>query len=626
MIYTKKLEIYMKKLYIPITLILLSLCLTACHGKEAREEQDSSAQAENSENQITNNDSSEAVLFYPETESASIDTMFLIDKNGEKKSDLSEIIQNIEQNGMRSDNESLFYYQFINGILFFRFYSADSPIDGYYALDIANCKTSKIICDEYTDYIDYYNGKLYLGSDNMYEKDTEYAFSVSDDFSFVPEETNLQKILDYTVEYRIAQAPYCVYSRHTGFSISRALNEFGFVIGSRFNNGKKEFIKIFPDGTNEEIKELYDKECGIIYYDKDTIILASGDLDTIEYAKDIYTYDLKNKSLKHILNIDDKSIIQFSDNKLFLRGKGKAGSLYVYDFEKETETLIYKYEEKLGTFIYSNYQYQIINGNIFVCDIENAELRWYRIDAYEDTYKAVDIECHIDSVPAYKIGTVIPYNSETNCPFCGNKVQDSSYELFQLSDEYSEHTSKINEMLKKKKDQFLNDHSEIECYIEDDSDCAYHQDFDADREESLSEAIIYNSRFLTVTMNYWWFAGGPHGFYHSDIYIFDLSTGEELGIKNFYPGTETDFKALIGEKIKEDYNDCPEHYGDRSIDDSYDGAYSLASFDSTSIRYYDDHITYCFDVYEMGTYADGEYRVDVTYEELNGHSTLTRVK
>lgn len=62
MIYTKKLEIYMKKLYIPITLILLSLCLTACHGKEAREEQDSSAQAENSENQITNNDSSEAVL------------------------------------------------------------------------------------------------------------------------------------------------------------------------------------------------------------------------------------------------------------------------------------------------------------------------------------------------------------------------------------------------------------------------------------------------------------------------------------------------------------------------------------------------------------------------------------
>jgi len=27
----------MKKLYIPITLILLSLCLTACHGKESRE-------------------------------------------------------------------------------------------------------------------------------------------------------------------------------------------------------------------------------------------------------------------------------------------------------------------------------------------------------------------------------------------------------------------------------------------------------------------------------------------------------------------------------------------------------------------------------------------------------------
>lgn len=625
-----------RKILSILLLTIFTLCLSSCRGKtteaKVETEQDNPAQAKSSENK-TNNNSFEDVLFYPvyyEDKSASIDTMYLIDKNGEKKSNLSEKIQSIlEQNGIGFDNESLFGYHFMNGILFFRAYSAGSSIADYYALDIANCRTAKIICDEYTNYIDYYNGKLYLGFDRMLDKNTEYAFSIADDFSFVPEEINLQKVLDYTTEYEIARVPYCVYSQYTGFSISRALNEFGFVIGSRYNNEEKEYIKIFPDGTREEIKELHDKKGGIIYYDKDKIILASNDINAIEYANDIYTYDLKTKSLEHILNIEDKSIIQFSDNKLYLRGKGNDGSLYVYDFEKQTETLIYKYEEKPGTYIYSDYQYQIINSNIFACDIENAELKWYRIDVYEDTSKAVDIECPIDSIPAYKIGTVIPYNSETNCPFCGNKVLDSSYELFQLNDGYSEHTSKINEMLKKKKDQFLNDHSEIECYIEDESDCEYHQDFCADREEYLVEANIYNSSFLVIEMEHWWYGGGPHGFSHGNIYVFDLSTTEEISLKNFYPGTESEFKEWFAEKVKEDYRKCPDRYSYDSETEAYNEAYAGATFDpvdSSFIGYHDDYITLGFGWGGSASADTPAYTIDIPYEELNGHAELTRVK
>ena len=336
--------------------------------------------------------------------------------------------------------------------------------------------------------------------------------------------------------------------------------------------------------------------------------------------------DLKSGTLDH-LNIEKDKIIQLTDNNLYHTVDD--GSLYAFDLNERKDSLIYKFEKTAGVYIDPKYQYQIINGNIFACDMKAPEIRWFRLTGYGENASVIDIDCPVESFSAYKIGTITSYKCETNCPFCGKKVLYSSYELFQLDEGYSEHTSKINEMLKEKKNQFLNDNSEIEPYIEAESDCENHRDpynFLASKEESVSAANIYNSRFLVVNMSYWWEAGGPHGYYHSDIYVFDLSTGEELGIKNFYPGTESEFKALIAEKIKEDYNENPRHYEGRTESDAYDSAYSLTSFDSTSIGYYGDHITYCFNVYEIGSYADSEYLVDVTCEELNGNPELTRVR
>ena len=63
-----------------------------------------------------------------------------------------------------------------------------------------------------------------------------------------------------------------------------------------------------------------------------------------------------------------------------------------------------------------------------------------------------------------------------------------------------------------------------------------------------------------------------------------------------------------------------------SEEDAYNWAYGAADIDSTSIDYFEDHISYCFNQYELGSYAAGTYTVNVSYEELNGHAELTRVK
>ncbi|MBO4458073.1 MAG: hypothetical protein J5802_10160 [Butyrivibrio sp.] len=620
-----------KRIPATLTLIILSLCLSACHAKGTTPEQVDSAQAEVSANPQSAEETDEYPLFYENTPLLGYQS-YLVDKNGNKKCNVTEKIQAIlEQNGVDSENLGMYSCYFINGI-FYCVSSFEEDTDvAFYAVDINNNRMGKVTDNTFIDYIDYYNGKLCIGFfDPDGKNSSEYTYTVSDDFSFTPETTDHQNILDYigahtTPLYKIEKTPNCAYrTKGSGFSISRALDEAGYVLASRFHNEQKEYIRIFPDGTSEEIKELKNITGHPLYYDKDRIILAADELNTIEYADEVYTLDLKSGTLEHFPDLGE--IIQLDGNKVFHRRKD--GSLYAFDLIEKKDSLIYKFEETPGVPIDSYHQYQILNGNVFVCDYKDAELKWFRLTGCEEGASTIDIECPIETFSAYKIGTVTSNSSDYKCPFCGNELLDSNYELFKLNDGYSEHTEDINKKLKEKMDYFL-DHPEDDYEIKDDSDCEYHSDpdhFVNYRGESVGSANIYNSRFLAVDMEYFWYGGGPHGLYHTDIYVFDLSTGEELGIKNFYPGTEAEFKTLIAEKVKEDFHENQAHYEGRSESDCYDSAYKLVSFDSTNIRYYDDHITYCFNVYEMGSYAASEYLIDVTYEELNGNKELTRVR
>ena len=547
------------------------------------------------------------------------DSMYLIDETGEKKINISETVQNIlKENGLDSAWKYMWdvTYYYINGILYADYCGSSTEKEtGIYAIDVNNSKFVKITDNNGIDYIDYYNNKLYIGFyETDDEIDTENVYTISDDFSFKPEETEYSKVLNHTGKYEeIVKTPYCLYSEDRNslskkdFSLKRVFDEVGYVIVHESNYGVDEYIKIFPDGTTEEIKGLHDKDGGILYYDKDKIYFAMGEFDDIEFATDVYSLDMKVGEPVHILDLKDGEIIQVVNDKLF---HTIDKDLYVFDLKEGKDEPVYHYEEKPGVAIYDRYQYQIMNGMVFTCDLKDAELKWLRVDKYGDESAAIDIGCPIFPVNAYKYGSVTTYESDAKCPVCGNQILVHTYELFQLNDEYSTHASAINKSLKEKKDDFINNFSEEELNLG--SECEYHKDspyYTFYGDESLCNANIINSRFLVIEMAYCWYGGIARPLSDNDTYVFDLSTGESLSVNNFYPGTKSELNALINEKIKEAY---PQN--------SY-LSFEGICVDSSNISYYDDHITYHFGEYNIGT-----YEVDVSYEELNGHAKLTRMQ
>ena len=615
-------------------LTIFTLCLSSCRGKttdaKVEAEQDNSAKNE----EIVSGDDTkekECLLYYETYEKEnSVGSMYLIDENGNKKRYLSDAVQDLlEKNNLSSAGMDGLQtqYLYINEILYVRFYGDfDDDRAGLYAIDLDNGKPVKITDNGDIDYIDYYNGKLYIGFYGG-EKSTESVFTVSDDFSYVSVEPEHIEALNCTDEYFLVKTPYKdsdgYHEAKAGFSLARAFDETGYVIAAR-NGTTGEYIKILPDGTTEKIECLPDGLGNILYYDKDIVYCTN------EYYKaNVYCVDLNTGSSKLVLD-DSKSVCrQVEDNKL-LCSDNEDGNLYIFDLKNGKDKQLYHLKKKTGVSINDQFQCQILNGKVFVCDLKDGELKWFRVDGYDDEYIVEDIDCPIEVVGAYKYGTVTKFESEMNCPSCGATILDISYDLFQLNEEYSKYSAVINEKLKEKKDDFLNGFSKEwldgvwhfdECYGID------LQSNGGESVESLSGVDIVNSRFLVLDMFNWWCSSpGAHVLSNDDNHVFDLSTGEELSMKNFYSGTETEFKALVAGKIKDDYCKEPKRYEMDSEEGAYNAAYEKADIDSKSIDYFDDHITYCFEQYQLGSYAAGEYEVNVSYEELNGHAELTRVK
>ena len=637
-----------RKTLLILLIAFFTLCLSSCSGKTIEEEQDNSAKKEGTElggdaeldgNTGLDGDikQKECLLYYDKRENGnSVGSMYLIDENGNKKRYLSDIVQDIlEKNNLGSAGRDGLQaqYLYINEILYVRFYGDfDDDRAGLYAIDLDNGRFVKVTDNGDIDYIDYYNDKLYIGINGRNdEKNTESVFAISDDFSFVPLEAEHVEALNCTDEYRIINTPYnesdCAWLKAKAeFSLARAFDEAGYVIAQKYDEGHLKYIKILPDGVTEKIECLSDGLRDILYYDKD-VVYCTGESDNAM----IYSVDLNTGSFKLVLDDSESICRQIEDNKL-LRSKYTGGDLCVFDLKKEEDEQLYPLKEKIGLSMTNSYRCQILNGKVFVCDLKDAELKWFRLDGWDkngEEFAVVDIDCPIETVGAYKYGTVTKFESDMSCPSCGATILNHSYELFQLNEEYSKHASLINEKLKEKKDDLINTFPEEElACVGHDGECTdiYLNSLGGESVESLSDVDIVNSRFLVIRMGYWWYGGGPHGLSHSDNYVFDLSTGEELSMKNFYSGTESEFKALIAEKIKEDYRKEPDRYELQSEENAYNTAYGEADIDSTSIDYFEDYITYCFNQYELGSYAAGIYTVNVSYEELNGHAEMTRAK
>ena len=196
-----------------------------------------------------------------------------------------------------------------------------------------------------------------------------------------------------------------------------------------------------------------------------------------------------------------------------------------------------------------------------------------------------------------------------------------------LDGKYSKNADKINAAL----EEILN--SELSYSNEGDeywsSDCSEHQEhpewYTITDDYTVSAVRIINNKYLAVDMGGYWYAGGAHGMPLRAQHMFDLETGEEKTIVDFYTLSNDDFKALVAYKTKEDflsYTDGESPYFAADADTVFDQAYEYADLDGGTVDFAEDGIYYYYPPYEMGPYAAGYIDVFISYEELLGRKDL----
>lgn len=492
----------------------------------------------------------------------------------------------------------------------------------YYALDTTTNKATKFcdVSDEWSmDNLDYYNGKVYIDLRN-YEENTQKELCYAkdkDSLTFTEETPEVGAILE-RAKGRVS------YAKDFNSSFQRTYDNYGFIISTENvdeENGLWSFYKETLDGatviegmqnTTENLSGYSDKWAYLENYDNSDVLTDCIDIE---------------KGTKRTVNRKDGTEIKLTtDGSKFYyysRTEKKYGiydyTVYSYDADEDTTEVLYTQISIPGTGS-TNFGidgFQIINGKIYAIGFFDNGAAWERFDKDKGVF--VNLNLPITKFPVFAYGIINYQSNEQDCPYCGLDIYKEYVENFVLDAKYSEYADKINEAL-------LPQLSPKEVEV-DEEDCKEgHSEYPDSYRETVDTTVasvdIINDKYLVVEMDDYWYGGGAHGMPGMGQRIFDLTTGEELQVSDFYKGTEDQFKTLIAEKTKQNYEKSSEQYFDENAEDAYAHAYEYAV--EGDVFFYADHAIYRFSPYIMGPYASGFIEIDLSYEELLGTKTLER--
>jgi hypothetical protein len=247
-----------------------------------------------------------------------------------------------------------------------------------------------------------------------------------------------------------------------------------------------------------------------------------------------------------------------------------------------------------------------------------------------DGLNVYDTGCTIEEIDIYDYGTV-DYDSESyECPYCGVPLYQKYAECMVIDSSISPKADVINAFLREKMEFFMEPDEALGFpNVVDDSECDYHKESPwqcrVTDDLNVGGVHLIGDHYMTVDMSGYWYGGGAHGYPNRNQYLFDLNTGENLELTDFYTGTEEEFKKLVAEKTKEDflsysYDDSP--YFSEDAGEIYDQAYEEASFETSNIEFTEDGIILIYPPYDMGSYAAGYIEIFISYKELLGRDSL----
>ncbi|QFJ55189.1 RsiV family protein [Pseudobutyrivibrio xylanivorans] len=518
-----------------------------------------------------------------------------------------------------------------DGIIYFHYsnYSGEKSTLNYYAIDAASKKW--VIYFSAADIwspmaFDYYKGKVYVDI-RTYEdiaSQEEHVFSVEPEtLTFTEEASDINDILQAHKGKLIEPAKYYQ-------CLKRTYDEAGYlVVQERYEEGeytKYSFSKLTHEGETP-FEDFQKGDNYLLGYSKNYLYLNEYDSDGLL----MICYSLEDGST-HIINGENYSdgYLDYEDGIVYyqMTTEKQYGvneyTVYRYDCRKDQNDKLYATSKIPGT---GNDRFgvdgfRLFDGQIYALQFFGNEEKWARFNEYSGTFE--DLGLTVQEYSSLNYGTINYYSYTEKCSACGVTVSKNYGENFVLDAKYSAHADEINKQLEYA--DAKNGEVVTDAYADD---CEWHKDYEEQgcetNETTVSDISIINDRFLEVRMAGYWYGGGAHGMPDREEKIFDLTTGEELGISDFYSGTEEEFKTFVAGKVKEDYQKSSDKYFAENADDAYSSAYESVHIDSGNIIWYEDHAVYYFYPYDLGSYAAGFIEVELPYSEFLGTNQLKRI-
>lgn len=413
-----------------------------------------------------------------------------------------------------------------------------------------------------------------------------------------------------------------------GCSMSRILDQCGYVIGRQDD----QYKMVDKDGMVKVMSSMPDSYVYIDSYDANYVIYHDYDDN---WNSVLMVLDCGSGEVRSVEG--DADFLDYEDGKLYYCEDEsdhfvlKKNCIYQMDLESGAVTKIYEMESVPGaTDIQPGTEwFQLVDGRIFFQKIEGNACKWFRVNLDGSKATFQDLGCTVSEFDVFRYGQVIHDSLVLNCEFCGIPLEKYYGEAFQLSSQYSSEYQKINETLAERLQNTIQSYHDISGEQATDEMCEEHLEFPQmyceTVEDYVSTVRIFQDHYLVIDTKGYWYGGGAHGQPYMGQYLFDLTTGEQKGLKDFYKGSEEDFKKLVARKTKEDFENYDEYqspYYTNDADDIYDTAYQYASLDSSQVIFEEEGVNIVYQPYEMGPYASGFITIWISYQEFLGREGL----
>ncbi|MBR3469480.1 MAG: DUF4163 domain-containing protein [Lachnospiraceae bacterium] len=632
-------------------LMALVLCvgLAACTDAKGKESEESKVSQEQTQaGSETGNPSQQggetvtpAPVYSPVVtlfQDSNFGTYYALNTNGDKVAeyDWGEIFNNLKESGA-TDVSFATIYAAGDGALFTYCYQVNNDIWTYhaYAIDPKENKMVELMnADEgwWFDGMDYYNGKVYVTAVTEGYQRKEYVFSKKpNSFAFTQEENKYDGVIKGMEGSYVTLYSALVGRSYGTCSITRVLEECGFVIGNK--DGKHYRFKM--DGTIEVIPGLDKDYLNICGYDAYGMVYYTEDESGL-YG--LYVKDLKTGETKAVYpGSDDFMYLGYEDAMVYYAALSdgfvyKTNAVWQYNLRTQKSEKLYEKTTIPGASEVTpgTYLFRVLSGKMYFVDVVGDRLEWVRAIKDGGTVRFENTGMLVAEKNVFRYGTVIYDTFESKCPYCGIYLDKYYGEAFQLDPSYSKMADQINKVLKEDLDSTIKNYKENRRELTDEY-CEEHLEmpyvYCETVEDEVNNVRIFGDRYLAVDYNSYWYGGGAHGMPFMGQYLFDLTTGDRLYLKDFYTGSERDFKNLVANKTREDFLS----YGDDEYGTPYfatdarslfNEAYENAGIEKSHVEFSEEGIYVIYDPYEMGPFASGFIEIFISYEELLGRPNL----